>query len=79
VTLKQIKVKAAQLKRSRALSDVDEAELRELISAFLGHGDAKAFAEDLGVTPQYLSDIRHGRRGFSEEFLKKLATSGGKS
>lgn len=72
MTIKELRVEAANLKSYRAGADVKEAELKTAIEECIPRGEAKIFADKIGVTPQYLSDIRNGRRSISDEFLERL-------
>jgi transcriptional regulator with XRE-family HTH domain len=72
VIVREIRIKAALLKAARADADVEEAELRESIVGYLTHGEAAIFADTVGVSPQYLSDIRNGRRRISDDVVEKL-------
>jgi len=72
VTVKEVHMKALLLKASRADADVKETTLRFALVELLPHGEAFGFAEQMGVTPQYLSDIRKGKRRISDEFLERL-------
>lgn len=74
MTLREVRIKAAKLKACRADADVKEAELKYAIAEFLAPGEAIVFAQKTGVTPQYLSDIRNGKRRISDEFMEKVAS-----
>ena len=45
------------------------AALNDFAERFVTNVDA---AKELGITPQYLSDLRHGRRDVTNTILKKL-------
>ena len=45
------------------------AALNDFAERFVTNVDA---AKELGITPQYLSDLRHGRRDVTDTILKKL-------
>jgi hypothetical protein len=72
VTAQDVRMKAQLLKAARAGADVEEFKLKEAICQLLAHGEAVGFAKTLGVTPQYLSDIRKGKRRISDEVLEQL-------
>lgn len=76
MTLKELQAEAKQLRSLRANEDVAQAKLRMSLAEYLRGKVAKIEAGGLGVSEQYLCDIRNGRRKISDEFLDHLC--GGK-
>lgn len=72
MTLKALQLEAKRLRLLRANASVAEAELRMFMGSYLKQGMAKEVASAIGVSEQYLSDIRNGRRLLSDKFLEKL-------
>ena len=72
VKLSRLRASADRLIRARGLSAVRESEFKEALQCLLGKGEASGFAEALGVSPAYISDLRHGRRGISDETLERV-------
>ena len=71
----EIRDTARQLKMHRAHADVSETKLRHGIDEHCAetHGRASNVAEKLSLKPQYLSDIRKGRRALSDAVVEKMA------
>lgn len=69
---KSLRLQARQLKALRATQDVAEAELRVSLCEHLDGSIAKDTASTLGVSQQFLCDIRKGRRAISDAFLERL-------
>lgn len=68
-----IRALARSVKLDRANADVSESKLRlELDQECSQHGAAITLAGKLHIKPQYLSDIRHGRRRVSDQVIEKL-------
>lgn len=72
-------MKASVLKHSakKLLEVIQEAEMMkrdfsELLNTELEESSASDFATVIGVSPQYVSDVRKGRRSPGQSFLKKL-------
>lgn len=77
ITPKDARNIAIQLQRSRRQSDALEEKLQKAIAEFLSdRSRAAEWAREIGVTPQYLSDIRHGRRKISDAVLAKILDAG---
>ena len=74
--MKDVRSVAKRLKACRTQETLEEFDLRSALNRSIADGDAVAVAASLGVSPQYLSDIRHGRRGISTELLEKLCEVG---
>lgn len=72
MTLREVKSKAAKLKVARLQADEQERSLISSLDNLLSYELAKAFADSLDVSQQYLSDIRNGRRKISDEVLERL-------
>lgn len=54
-------------------SDIDAlACLQSFVREFPPDARQKKAAAELGITPQYLSDLLKGRRRFSDSILEKL-------
>lgn len=69
----EIKKQALRLQGMRHAANLAEISLRSsLATELLKHGSAIALADQLGVSPSYLSDVRHGKRGIGDEMLQKL-------
>lgn len=50
-----------------------DEEVREALVAFvMGHGSQKDAAADLGISPQYLTDILYRRRVMSQAVASRL-------
>lgn len=72
---KEIRRLAQDLKRWRAATGAKEDVLRSVINEELKeHGEAILFASVIDVKPQYLSDIRKGRRNISDKVLASLCS-----
>lgn len=74
MTRAELRLEALRLKALRAKEDVSHTELRISIRSYLHTREAKAVAADFGVSEQFLSDIRHGRRKISDQFLESLCS-----
>ncbi len=54
-----------------------ELSLRASINDCISeHGSAKVMADAIGVSPQYLCDVKFGRRNISDSVLEKLIKAG---
>mgnify|MGYP001563261796 CR=1 FL=1 len=51
---------------------LDESAVQQLLERRLAHGTARALAEKLGISPQYLSDVRRGRQAPGPKLLMAL-------
>jgi hypothetical protein len=72
MTLK-VRNEARRLERIRTREKDSETLLLLYMNEVLHrHGLAVGAAESLGISPQHLSDIRAGKRGITDELLKKL-------
>lgn len=74
--MKDVRTAAKMLRHSRAQEETDETSVRHALDRSVADGDAVAVAASLGISPQHLSDVRHGRRGISSELLEKLCEVG---
>lgn len=74
MTLKKIALVAAELKAHRSRVEFAEKVLQQTVAAFCEqyHGSGRDMARKMGITVQYLSDIRHGRRKVSDSVVEKL-------
>lgn len=74
MTFKKIAECAADLKRRREAVTFCEGVLQQCVAAFCDqyHGSLRDMAGRMGITVQYLSDIRHGRRKVSDSVVEKL-------
>ena len=64
---------AAWVRSQREAVSTSERKLVAAIGVALAeHGTAKPFAQRLGISEAYLSDIGNGRRGISQEVIEKL-------
>ncbi len=74
MTLRKIATVAADLKGRRDSVVFCEGVLQQCVSAFCDqyHGSLRDMAKRMGITVQYLSDIRHGRRKVSDSVVEKL-------
>lgn len=71
--MQKIKEKALALKSDRANADATEAELRWEIDHYCSvRGGGLELAKQIKATPQYVSDIRHGRRKVSDAVVERL-------
>jgi transcriptional regulator with XRE-family HTH domain len=68
----KVREKAILLYSQRAVAGVTESELRKALDESLSHGDAATVAKHCGVTAQYLSDMRRGKRAISDAVLERL-------
>lgn len=69
-----VRIKALTLKAARTSAAFKEVELRMEMNQMCGvsRGAASDMAAQLDLSTQYLSDIRHGRRKFSDEVVDRL-------
>lgn len=68
-----VRSRARELTAAREQEKQKESSLLEAVNdAVAEHGMAKDAAEKLGISPQHLCDIRAGKRGITDELLKKL-------
>jgi transcriptional regulator with XRE-family HTH domain len=70
--MKEVRKRADRLKAFRMQERAEEQALRSALDDSLKQGDAVIVAKKLGISYQYLSDIRKGNRGISTELLEKL-------
>lgn len=71
-----LKVAADELHWAReAEREAHSRLVRAVKAAALEHGAGKGLARLLGISPQYLCDIRAGRRAVSDEVLAKMRKS----
>jgi hypothetical protein len=75
--MKEVRKVANRLKACRVQEQIEEAALRSALDKDLSDGKAVGLAASLCVSPQHLSDVRHGKRGISSELLEKLCEVGG--
>lgn len=68
----KVREKAVLLYSQRASADVTEAELRIALDESLERGAAAAVATHCGLSQQYLSDVRHGKRALTDPVVDKL-------
>ena len=78
MTFQELQTEAKQLRALRAQEDVAQLKLRINLGEYLKGLVAKTTAETLGVSEQYLCDIRNGRRKISDEFLERLCGKKGR-
>jgi transcriptional regulator with XRE-family HTH domain len=79
MTVKAIRECARQLRSARAVAGAWERDLQEKVSEFLmQRGGTRDMARELGVSAQYICDIRHKRRKISNPFLKTLLNKFGR-
>lgn len=67
-----VKTWAVQLCRSMNTVDLDRKAFAEALDRHLQDRSASEFAESANVSPQYVSDLRKGRRVPSRCFLEKV-------
>ena len=67
-----IRLEAQRLRAIRSKGRDQEAVLRKRISDDLAHGDSRVLAQELRVTPQFLSDIKLGHRRITDGILDRL-------
>lgn len=72
----RIAARARKLREARDGLRIVESIVLDYINDTIEPGDAKPFALTLGVSPQYLCDVRAGRRGISDRLLAKLCERG---
>jgi hypothetical protein len=76
VVSKRTKKAAARLLAGRETMRYHEALfVKSLAHDLRGYGKAIVLATSLQISPQYLSDIRSGKRGFTAWLLHKIARS----
>lgn len=69
----KLKALAVTLESQRGKASVAESRLWEALRvAVADHGSGRELAKELGITPQYLSDVAHGRRRISGAVIVKL-------
>ena len=64
---------ALALYRLRKKCEEQNTRLIGVMDVELARGDGNALAKKLGVTPQFISDVRNGRRSFGLALLGKLS------
>lgn len=68
---------ATKLSFKRKEAVVLEAVLRASINDCISkHGSARVLADAIGVSQQYLCDVKFGRRNISDSVLEKLIKAG---
>ena len=74
MTINQIAVLAKDLEGSRKAVECGEVALQVAVAEFLSeqHGSARDLAKRMGISVQYVCDLRHGRRKVSAAVLGKL-------
>jgi len=73
-----VRAKAKALRSARDTERRAESELLDAIRLALSNrGEAKIKAAMLEISPQHLSDIRAGRRGITDDLVRKLVDSKG--
>jgi hypothetical protein len=72
VTLQQVALQAVKLQQQRTYCKEAEASVVKALNTFLDGTPAALLADQLEITPQYLSDIRRGRRAISDEVVSRL-------
>lgn len=75
MTLQRIRGSAATINRMRAEVATCEATLMEAVAQYIDSRDSglREMARRMGISAQYLCDVKYRRRKISAEFLKKLA------
>lgn len=68
----KVREKAVLLYSQRANAEVTEAELRIALDESIPHTKAVTVAAFCGIKPQYLSDMRHGKRALTDSVVEKL-------
>ncbi len=73
--LEMLRKSAGQIRYHREQALQNEAWLRNELDTLISdkHLAAKDIAKRVGVSPQHLSDIRHGRRSPGDKVVAKLA------
>jgi hypothetical protein len=82
MTWDQVREEAAQLLEQRRLCQGMDADFRVTVALYLSgseRGEGLRVAEKLAITPQHLSDIRNGRRSFTDARLELIAAKGGRA
>lgn len=73
MTFSELKGAAKKAGDARLQSRDADIDLRDSLDAYLREwGDASGLAGKIGISPQYLSDIRNGRRLISTTFIEEL-------
>lgn len=72
----EVRQRAYRLRSFRVKEKAEEQALRSALDSSLKQGDAVKLADALGVSKQYLNDIRKGNRGISSQLLEKLCEVG---
>jgi hypothetical protein len=73
VDKEKVKVQAKRVSDARTRLMAEERRLTLAVWRFLQpRGSMRNTAKELGITPQYLCDIAHGRRKVSEAIVGKL-------
>lgn len=70
--MKEVRQRAYRLRAFRVQEQAEEKALVSALDSSLKQGDAVIFAEALGISKQYLTDIRKGNRGISSDLLDRL-------
>ena len=70
--MKEVRKRADRLKAFRTQERAEEQALLSALDSSLKQGNASEFARSIGISKQYLTDIRKGHRGISTELLEKL-------
>lgn len=74
MSFSKVRSKALALRMERASAEVTESELRLELDAELSRsrGAALHVAAHCDISVQHVSDIRHGRRTFSDSVVERL-------
>jgi hypothetical protein len=76
VISKRTKRAAAKILSSRAhVQSCESAFIGSLDEDLREYGTGIKLADALKISQQYLSDLRAGKRGFTDDFLHKIAAS----
>ncbi len=74
MTLKSVKQYALALRAHRERVTLTEMDLLRTVQAYLdaNRGGVREVARVMGFSPQYICDVRHGRRKISDTFVERL-------
>lgn len=70
---KIIQQRAVRILKMRLALAAQERMLVAQLDGDLGHGEARALAERIGISVAYLSDVRKFKRGVGDKILRGLA------
>lgn len=75
MTIADLAFAVQELRIKRSEAKAEEIKVMRLLDKFLLRGEAAAWAKEWGVSAQYLSDARKGRRMLTDRVLERMEKS----